>query len=255
MRVSPSTRTRTSTESWTAIRWPGDGFRMSTVGAAESLPELWLPVGETVEFTIFEPQLTEATRPCAYAWRCCSTMRGSPRRCWKRTATCSKRSGRSGRLRPNRAPAILVGVSLLLVVGIIDDTRGMRALVKLAFQVAAALIAAAEGWLRGRGMTRALGPISISIWDEPGLLVKGFEQPPTVMMPQVTFSQSTARAWPCPSASVERREDRVRRPAFAPRRDQRSSTSVLGIALGGRLPRSCRSVRPASSTRCTWPAA
>jgi UDP-GlcNAc:undecaprenyl-phosphate GlcNAc-1-phosphate transferase len=44
-------------------------------------------------------------------------------------------------LRPNRAPAILVGVGLLLAVGIVDDTRGMRALVKLAFQLAAALVA------------------------------------------------------------------------------------------------------------------
>jgi hypothetical protein len=32
-----------------------------------------------------------------------------------------------------------------------------------------ALIATAEEWLRARGMTRALGPISLSIWDEPGL--------------------------------------------------------------------------------------
>jgi hypothetical protein len=31
-------------------------------------------------------------------------------------------------------------------------------------------------------MTRALGPISLSIWDEPGLLIKGFDEPPTVMM-------------------------------------------------------------------------
>ena len=44
-------------------------------------------------------------------------------------------------LRPNRAPAIVAGVGLLLVVGIVDDVRGMRALVKLAFQVAAALLA------------------------------------------------------------------------------------------------------------------
>ncbi len=47
---------------------------------------------------------------------------------------------------------------------------------------AAALIAAAEDWLRGRGMTRALGPISLSIWEDPGLLVEGFDHPPTVMM-------------------------------------------------------------------------
>jgi len=45
-----------------------------------------------------------------------------------------------------------------------------------------ALIAAAEGWLRGKGMHRVLAPLSISIWDEPGLLTKGFEQDPTVMM-------------------------------------------------------------------------
>jgi GNAT superfamily N-acetyltransferase len=45
-----------------------------------------------------------------------------------------------------------------------------------------ALIAAAEDWLRGRGMDRALGPISSSIWEEPGLLVHGHDHPPTVMM-------------------------------------------------------------------------
>ncbi len=47
---------------------------------------------------------------------------------------------------------------------------------------AAALIATAEEWLRAQAMTRALGPISLSIWDEPGLEISGFEQPPTVMM-------------------------------------------------------------------------
>jgi hypothetical protein len=47
---------------------------------------------------------------------------------------------------------------------------------------AAQLIATAEDWLRAQGMTRALGPISLSIWDEPGLEIEGFEQPPTVMM-------------------------------------------------------------------------
>jgi GNAT superfamily N-acetyltransferase len=49
-------------------------------------------------------------------------------------------------------------------------------------QVAAALIEAAEQWLRGRGMTRSQGPYSLGIWDEPGLLVKGHDHPPTVMM-------------------------------------------------------------------------
>jgi len=49
-------------------------------------------------------------------------------------------------------------------------------------ETGAALIAAAEGWLRARGMTRVLGPISLSIWEEPGLLVQGHDHPPTVMM-------------------------------------------------------------------------
>jgi hypothetical protein len=48
--------------------------------------------------------------------------------------------------------------------------------------VANALFETAENWLRQKGMTRALGPFSLSVWDEPGLLVQGFEGPPTVMM-------------------------------------------------------------------------
>ncbi|MGZ3173687.1 MAG: N-acetyltransferase [Croceibacterium sp.] len=44
------------------------------------------------------------------------------------------------------------------------------------------LIATAEDWLRGQKMTRVLAPISMSIWEEPGLLVKGHDHPPTVMM-------------------------------------------------------------------------
>ncbi len=45
-----------------------------------------------------------------------------------------------------------------------------------------ALIARAEDWLREKGMTRVLAPISMSIWEEPGQLVSGFDQSPTVMM-------------------------------------------------------------------------
>lgn len=47
---------------------------------------------------------------------------------------------------------------------------------------AAALIAAAEHWLTAKGVTRAIGPISLSIWEEPGVLVEGFDHPPTVLM-------------------------------------------------------------------------
>lgn len=48
--------------------------------------------------------------------------------------------------------------------------------------VARALLTAAEAWLVGQGMTRVLGPISLSIWEEPGLLVRGADHPPMVMM-------------------------------------------------------------------------
>jgi len=44
------------------------------------------------------------------------------------------------------------------------------------------LLAAAEDWLRAQGMTRMLGPISMSIWEEPGLLVEGYDHAPTIMM-------------------------------------------------------------------------
>ena len=49
-------------------------------------------------------------------------------------------------------------------------------------EIAKALIATAEGWLKSQGMTRVLGPMSASVWEEPGLLIKGFDHPPTFMM-------------------------------------------------------------------------
>jgi hypothetical protein len=49
-------------------------------------------------------------------------------------------------------------------------------------EAAHALIATAEDWLRAQGMKTSLGPISLSIWDEPGLEIEGFDEPPTAMM-------------------------------------------------------------------------
>ena len=49
-------------------------------------------------------------------------------------------------------------------------------------EAAAALMATAEDWLRTQGMIRALGPFSLSVWDEPGLEIEGFSEPPTAMM-------------------------------------------------------------------------
>jgi UDP-GlcNAc:undecaprenyl-phosphate GlcNAc-1-phosphate transferase len=62
-----------------------------------------------------------------------------------------------GGLRPNRAPEILVGVALLLLVGVVDDVRGMRALVKLTLQVAVAAIT----WWLGLSVERLYLPWGI----------------------------------------------------------------------------------------------
>jgi hypothetical protein len=49
--------------------------------------------------------------------------------------------------------------------------------------VFAALLAAAEEWLARRGMQRIRGPFSLSINDEVGTLIDGFDTPPMFMMP------------------------------------------------------------------------
>lgn len=49
-------------------------------------------------------------------------------------------------------------------------------------EVFAALFAEAEAWLKARGMVRAIGPLNLSVNEEVGLLVDGFETPPMVMM-------------------------------------------------------------------------
>ena len=59
-------------------------------------------------------------------------------------------------------------------------------------EVADLLIAQAEDWLRAHGVTRSIGPISMSIWEEPGLLIKGHDHPPTVMM---GYDDACYEAW------------------------------------------------------------
>lgn len=49
-------------------------------------------------------------------------------------------------------------------------------------EVFEALLATAEAWLAERGMKRVLGPFSLSINDECGLLIEGFGRPPFLMM-------------------------------------------------------------------------
>jgi len=46
----------------------------------------------------------------------------------------------------------------------------------------AALFATAEQWLRDQGMRRVRGPFSLSINEETGLLIEGFDTPPVFMM-------------------------------------------------------------------------
>jgi UDP-GlcNAc:undecaprenyl-phosphate GlcNAc-1-phosphate transferase len=53
--------------------------------------------------------------------------------------------GAVGGIRPNRAPAILAGIAVVLLAGVIDDVRGLRALYKLALQICAAAVAIAFG--------------------------------------------------------------------------------------------------------------
>jgi UDP-GlcNAc:undecaprenyl-phosphate/decaprenyl-phosphate GlcNAc-1-phosphate transferase len=75
--------------------------------------------------------------------------------------------GSVGGLRPNRAPAIVAGVGLLLAVGVWDDVRGMRAMVKLLLQIGVAIVAWTMGLsidsLHLPGAMVDLGPWSLPV--------------------------------------------------------------------------------------------
>ena len=49
-------------------------------------------------------------------------------------------------------------------------------------EVFKALFDVAKNWLRSRGMRHVRGPFNFSINDEVGLLIKGFDTPPSIMM-------------------------------------------------------------------------
>ncbi len=53
-------------------------------------------------------------------------------------------------------------------------------------QVAGLLVETAADWLRRRGMKRMRGPLSLSVNEELGLLIEGFDTPPMVMMAHST---------------------------------------------------------------------
>lgn len=50
-------------------------------------------------------------------------------------------------------------------------------------EVFRALFAAAEEWLKSRGVRKVTGPFSLNINQESGLLIDGFDTPPSIMMP------------------------------------------------------------------------
>ncbi len=45
-----------------------------------------------------------------------------------------------------------------------------------------ALITAAESWLKEKGMNRVLAPLSLSVWEEPGLLTLGHNLDPMILL-------------------------------------------------------------------------
>lgn len=65
------------------------------------------------------------------------------------------------------------------------------------------LLEEAANWLRARGMTQMLGPVSFAMWDEPGLLIEGHNHPPTVMM---GFNSAAYQSW-IEAAGHEKAED------------------------------------------------
>ena len=59
--------------------------------------------------------------------------------------------------------------------------------------VLSALLATVEAWLGARGAAVAEGPHSLSVNDETGLLVDGFDRPPRLLM---NYAPTHSDAWP-----------------------------------------------------------
>ena len=66
-----------------------------------------------------------------------------------------------------------------------DDRWGMFGFLELEDdpEVLAALLAAAEGWLRARGRDRMVGPMDFTMNDEAGVLVEGYDREPLIRQP------------------------------------------------------------------------
>jgi len=91
-----------------------------------------------------------------------------------------------------------------------------------------ALLNAAEEWLSGEGMTRVRGPVSFSMWDQPGLLVKGFDTPPSVMMGHhLPYYEGRIAAH-----GYEKAEDLIAY-SYGPQADTTTLEKLLGRAMRG----------------------
>ena len=109
----------------------------------------WVPPLKSEVHGLLDPEEEPVVRPCQGA-----AVAGRARRAHRRP---DQRAGRRAGARSTWAP----GTGQWGMFEALDEAA------------AAALIATAEDWLRAQGMTRALGPISLSIWDEPGLRDRG----------------------------------------------------------------------------------
>ena len=65
-----------------------------------------------------------------------------------------------------------------------DDREGFFGMIEAEddAETFTALLHTVENWLRDQGMRRVLGPFNLSINQEPGLLIDGFDTPPCIMM-------------------------------------------------------------------------
>jgi hypothetical protein len=101
------------------------------------------------------------------------------------------------------------------------------------------LILTAEQWLRDRGMSRILGPFNLSINQECGLLVEGFDHPPSVMM---------GHALPYYATRIEEQGYGAEKDLLAYRIDSRYELSAALQALTARASRRVH-LRPLRKSR------
>jgi len=79
-----------------------------------------------------------------------------------------------------------------------DDSAGSFGLIEADDDpaVAAALLDAAAAWLRAQGARRIRGPLNLSVNEECGLLVDGFDTPPSIMMGHARpYYDALLRGW------------------------------------------------------------